>query len=99
MAHPHGVPGAMIPWVHIHHGSDAGPAPEVPTHDRHVCETPPDAAEQDGRGAKFSHFFRSVDFILKLLRWRRVDRANNVVGAFDEGCRGEQIELLLHLRF
>ena len=103
MAHPHGVPGAMIPRVHIHHGSDARPAPEVPRHDWHVCETPPDAAKQDGRGAKLGHFLRSVDSIMLVPRrglrgpWLRYGRANNVVSALDEGCWSEQVELLLHL--
>ena len=70
VAHPHGVPCLMIPRVHKPHGSDARSAPEVPSHDWHVCETPPDASKQDGRGAKFGHFLRSVDSImLELRRW------------------------------
>ena len=96
MAHPHGVPGLMIPWVHIHHGSDTWPAPEVPTHDRDVSLAQPDEAEKDGRAAQLSDFFISVNSIFSCSLQLRLGRVNIVQGAPDERDRGENIELLLH---
>ena len=102
VAHPHRVPSLVIPRIHIHHGSDAWPAPEVPTHDRHVSLTQPDEAEKDGRAAQLSNFFIRVDTnirvdtILNCSLQLSLGRVNVVQSASGERNRSENIELLLH---
>lgn len=85
--HPHGIPGRIVPLVHISHGSDARPAPQVPRRDGSVREQPPDHAEHDVCDAQLVHFFASIDAIVLVDAPRVIDGtiwARFVYGALDE---------------